>query len=239
MTNKFVCLHSGKCCEKSYTQINITIGDIIRIANFLKCDIKHLFDKNIVGLRAFGDGKNKFQISLGLQIPCVFRKNSKCDIYTVRPLNCRLFPYWILADIPKEKIKHYVDPSYKCVHQVSMTPQVKSIYKKYTKELANILEQESRLTEQLLHKYNLSGSLDISKLPDYLEVEKELKKLSLSHKDIKLEKKSDAVRICFANKSITKKVPIEFIKEIEKYRDENYFSRRKDLVNIDHILANI
>ena len=86
-------------------QINLTLGDIHRICEYLKIPVDELFAK-YVGLKPFGDPvTGGYEIDIGIHTPCVFRKTNKCRIYDSRPLNCRLFPFWILAKAPEEKLK--------------------------------------------------------------------------------------------------------------------------------------
>lgn len=133
------CNHCGLCCRDPLTQINLTIGDIWRIADFLKVNIEELF-KEKVGLNPFREPEfeNIYDIDLGLNLPCKFRVNQRCSIYPARPLNCRLFPQWVLAITPNEKIKDILKE-----HKCEYHPNKKEEYKKYRNELSKILFEES------------------------------------------------------------------------------------------------
>jgi len=147
------CNHCGLCCRDPVTQINLTIGDIQRIADFLKVDVEELF-KDKIGLNPFKEPnfENTYDIDLGLNLPCKFRKNNKCTIYKARPLNCRLFPQWILAEAPNDKIKQILGKDHKCEYDLSKKEQ----YKEYTQAVGNILFQEAEFYE-LFKKINIKG----------------------------------------------------------------------------------
>jgi len=146
------CNHCGLCCKDPVTQINLTVGDIWRIADFLKVNIEELF-KDKIGLNPFREPEieNIYDIDLGLNLPCKFRKNNRCIIYPVRPLNCRLFPQWILAEAPDEKIKQLLK-EHKCEYDLKN----KEKYRKYKQEIAKILFQEAEFYE-LFKKINIKG----------------------------------------------------------------------------------
>ena len=146
------CNHCGLCCRDPLTQINVTVGDIQRIADFLKVDIEELF-KEKIGLNPFKEPEfeNTYDIDLGLNLPCRFRKNNRCMIYEARPLNCRLFPQWVLANAPNEKIKEILK-DHKCEYDLSK----KQEYKRYSDAVGNILLQEAEFYE-LFKKINIKG----------------------------------------------------------------------------------
>ncbi len=134
------CAHCGKCCTSKGIQINVTIGDIWRIASHLDIPIARLFPENIA-LNPFKDpGTKEIEMDLGLNIPCRFRKENRCSIYPVRPLNCRLFPYWVIASVD-EKDLPTVLKGHKCSYEIKN----KEKYKAYSKQLGNILLEEDNL----------------------------------------------------------------------------------------------
>jgi Fe-S-cluster containining protein len=195
MGSRFKCLHSGKCCEKVYTQINLTVGDIIRLAKFLDWPVEKLFNEYYIGLKPFGVSENRFDIELGLTIPCKFRLRRRCKVYEARPLNCRLFPYWILAEHPKERIEAMVDKSYRCVHRVKLDDKTRARYKEYKDKIVEILKQESVVTDELLRKHSLMQSVDLSHCPEYIDLENQIIELKEKYSGVKLEKKIDELRI--------------------------------------------
>jgi len=206
----------------------LTAGDIIRMADFLNWPVEKLFSEGFVGLRPFGVKENLFEINLGLQIPCKFRNNKQCDIYEARPLNCRLFPYWVFADIPKEKIPKYVDESYECVHNVELDEKTLEFYKKYCKEIALILEEESKITERLLKKFDLIYEMDVSKQDGYSSIARKLTMLMMKYKGVEFEKKYDEIRIQFATEKIDREIPDKFIFQLNRLRENpNIFSIEK------------
>lgn len=85
----FKCTECGKCCTGSPGYIWVTEHEIIAIADFLNLSID---DFSARYLRVVDD-----RISL-LELPknydCIFLKDKKCQIYSVRPKQCRTFPWW-------------------------------------------------------------------------------------------------------------------------------------------------
>ena len=150
------CNHCGLYCKGPLTQINVTIGDIWRIADFLEIDVEELF-KDKIGMNPFREPEfeNIYDIDLGLNLPCKFRINERCSIYPVRPLNCRLFPQWILAEFPEDKIKEILK-DHKCEYDLSK----KQEYKKYVDVVGKILLEESKFYE-LFKKVNIKGLFEV------------------------------------------------------------------------------
>ncbi|MBD3248433.1 hypothetical protein GF336_00120 [Candidatus Woesearchaeota archaeon] len=153
------CNHCGRCCTSEGIQINVTIGDIWRIANYLNIPIARLFPEKI-SLNSFKDPRTKeTELDLGLNIPCRFRKDNRCSIYPARPLNCRLFPYWVIAAID-EKDLSTVLKGHKCSYSI----KDKERYKAYSKQLGNILLEEDKLFNIKGRKLDKETILEMEKI---------------------------------------------------------------------------
>lgn len=175
------CNHCGLCCRDPRTQINLTVGDIYRITDFLKISVEDLFKKH-VRIIPFGDyDLIHYDLDLGLNLPCKFRLKERCSIYSVRPLNCRLFPYWILSEAPLEKLKFLLD-KHKCSYDLAK----KENYTKYKEIVGNILLEESKFFE-------MNKKIDITKIKGFDDIkeqdlsEREDKKIRLIKENIKVE----------------------------------------------------
>ena len=164
----FKCRNCGKCCSAFYSQINITIGDLIRISGFLEKPINYIL-RNFVGINPFGDPENptKFSYELGINMPCLLRKNEKCSVYWARPLNCRLFPYWVLVQTFVFNKNKIIDVSYKCMNNLELKRDKIKKYSDYSKLVGDILIQEASLTDNILYKLKIKHSIDLSKNKDY------------------------------------------------------------------------
>ena len=160
---KFKCLHCGRCCVNVCTQINVTLGDIKRISEFINKPIEYFFEKHI-GINPFGDPENKnfYDYELGLNIPCNIRVNKRCVIYEARPLNCRLFPYWILANAPKEEIKEIIDNTHKCIIDFEFDERERPKYREFFGKMSNVLLRESKITDEFMEKNNFKDSIKLS-----------------------------------------------------------------------------
>ena len=155
----FNCKHCGQCCIDECTQINLSIGDIIRICRFLKCNVGDILPK--IGIKPFGDPEtaNHYDYELGLNIPCEFRRGDACTIYPARPLNCRIFPYFFLGNFEKEKLKDVIDPSHKCISEgIEFNEEEKEKYRKYSEFIGKLILEEDKVTEQFYNKNNLKQS---------------------------------------------------------------------------------
>jgi len=168
MKASFKCRNCGKCCSAFYAQINLTIGDLIRISGLLEKPINYIL-RNFVGINPFGDPENptKFSYELGINMPCLLRKNEKCSAYEARPLNCRLFPYWILVQDFVFNKKEMIDASYKCMNNLELKRGKIKKYSDYSKVVGDILVQEASLTDNILYKLKIKHSIDLSKNKDY------------------------------------------------------------------------
>lgn len=86
---RFECTGCGQCCTGSPGYTWVSIKEIMEIADYLKISIDEFSKKY---LRIVGD-----KISLlehQVTFDCVFLKDKKCQIYPVRPTQCRTFPWW-------------------------------------------------------------------------------------------------------------------------------------------------
>jgi hypothetical protein len=85
----FECTGCGQCCTGSPGYVWVTREEIESIAAHLNLSIKE-FSRNFLR-------KIEGQFSLIELLPsydCVFLKDKKCSIYSVRPIQCRTFPWW-------------------------------------------------------------------------------------------------------------------------------------------------
>ena len=198
MRASFKCMNCGKCCNAFYAQINVTVGDLIRISDFLEKPIGYTL-RNFVGINPFGDPDNpiKFSYELGINMPCLLRKNEKCSVYEARPLNCRLFPYWVLVQAFVFNKKEIIDESYKCMNNLELERDKIKKYSNYSKIIGGILVQEASLTDNILYKLNIKHSLDLSENKDYKKILNKYKNKKTKHglKEFETEKIRLAKRI--------------------------------------------
>lgn len=141
----FKCNDCGFCCKgEKGIQVNLTVGDIYRICEFLMITVEEFFDK-YGGLKPFKDPRKPdgYDIDMGLEMPCKFWKNGKCSIYSARPLNCRIFPYWLLVRAPEDKLKGLLKG--KCEYTLDKKSMKK--YEDYQKKVGDIIMLESSMYE--------------------------------------------------------------------------------------------
>lgn len=160
----FNCNDCNGCCEDTATQISLTLGDIFRLSSFTGKNSLEMYKENIIGLYPFADSDGTFNLDLGLKIPCKFRtiinpslNVKQCSSYDSRPLNCRLFPYWILATSPDHIITD-MKKNHPCgvaLKNSSIDNNDKEVYKKYVKYLSLIMEKEDIYTEFFISNQNI------------------------------------------------------------------------------------
>lgn len=90
---RFTCTECGKCCTGAPGYVWMTQEEIKRIADFLERDDGWLPDDR---LRRVGFRYSLTEKSNG---DCVFLQSDSngkriCSIYSVRPLQCRTWPFW-------------------------------------------------------------------------------------------------------------------------------------------------
>ncbi len=147
----FSCQHCGKCCEDTVVQINLTFGDIQRLSAGSKKSVAELFSAGIVGFNPFFNPESeKYDIELGLNKPCKLRVNGKCSMYHARPLNCRLFPIWLIARAPADKLPKILSPGFKCGIGLKLSAAEKKAYRHYSDVLGEILLVESEKSDKIL-----------------------------------------------------------------------------------------
>jgi len=86
---RFKCTGCGQCCTGAPGYVWVIEEEIEQIADYLQLTTKEFSKKYL--------RKVKGRYSL-IEMPktydCVFLKENKCQIYPVRPTQCRTFPWW-------------------------------------------------------------------------------------------------------------------------------------------------
>ncbi|MCB9359253.1 hypothetical protein H6503_04940 [Candidatus Woesearchaeota archaeon] len=165
----FRCNHNGRCCEDPTTQISLTLGDIWRLCKAHKKSALDLYKEGIIGVFPFGDPfkDDEFETDIGLFVPCKHRifneKMGKkiCSVYEHRPINCRLFPIWILAEAPMNEIMDLVK-NHQCGECCGVDEDFeedRKIYQKYKGALVEIIEREIQLSDPFYESLGLKKRL--------------------------------------------------------------------------------
>ncbi|MEE9594533.1 MAG: YkgJ family cysteine cluster protein [Candidatus Hydrothermarchaeales archaeon] len=95
---EFACLDGCvRCCADEGMPLELTLGDLMRISNYLDVSMEKLFDDYCQLMWNRIPNTPYFIPSTGLVFPCGFLKEEECVVYDVRPLHCRLFPENILT----------------------------------------------------------------------------------------------------------------------------------------------
>lgn len=86
---RFKCTECGQCCTGAPGYAWVNDDEIQAIAKFLKLDVETFgkrYLRYVNGRYALLEQRETFD--------CIFLKNKKCQIYPVRPTQCRTFPWW-------------------------------------------------------------------------------------------------------------------------------------------------
>lgn len=88
----FSCKGCGHCCSGEPGFVFLSSEEIDSIASFLdmeRDDFLTAFTRRI-------DRGEYYEVSLRerADYSCIFLKNNRCEIYPVRPLQCRTYPFW-------------------------------------------------------------------------------------------------------------------------------------------------
>jgi len=87
---RFECTECGECCTGAPGYIWVSKNEVIAIAEHLNISLEKFGQQYLrqVGKRwsLLEDPKN---------FDCIFLKDNKCQIYPVRPMQCKTFPWWL------------------------------------------------------------------------------------------------------------------------------------------------
>lgn len=87
---RFKCTGCGQCCTGAPGYVWVTDEEIEAIANHLKVDIIDFHRRYV---RQVGNRKSLLEDPRSYD--CIFLKENKCQIYSLRPKQCRTFPWWV------------------------------------------------------------------------------------------------------------------------------------------------
>ncbi|HUO10267.1 MAG TPA: YkgJ family cysteine cluster protein [Phycisphaerae bacterium] len=95
----FECTQCGNCCTGSPGYVWLTIDDMEKIADHLGLpfdDFTRTYVRRIAGGKG---GGNRFSLLEKKNYDCVFltrddKGKAGCRIYSVRPMQCRTWPFW-------------------------------------------------------------------------------------------------------------------------------------------------
>ena len=86
---RFQCTGCGQCCTGAPGYVWLSAQEIDDIAQHLKIskeEFMRRYTRSVFGRYSLIEDKTTFD--------CVFLKEKKCQIYPVRPKQCRTFPWW-------------------------------------------------------------------------------------------------------------------------------------------------
>lgn len=87
---RFKCTECGQCCTGAPGYAWVTDKEIEAIAAYLKMTVKDFSKKYL----RYVNGRYSL-LEKKVSFDCIFLKDKKCQIYPVRPSQCRTFPWWV------------------------------------------------------------------------------------------------------------------------------------------------
>jgi len=85
---KFECTGCGACCSGEPGQVYMNEGEVAKLAAFLNEEVAAVKERDL------------YQIDAGYGIKernngdCYYLKDNKCSVHSVRPTQCRTYPFW-------------------------------------------------------------------------------------------------------------------------------------------------
>jgi len=98
---RFKCQQGCSSCCKSGGVVLISDEDVPKISKYLKLSIEDFLKRYTKK-----DGKKIFLIDREIN-DCIFLEDDKCQIYPVRPAQCKTFPFWP-QNLKSEKRWHII-----------------------------------------------------------------------------------------------------------------------------------
>lgn len=89
---RFKCTECGQCCTGAPGYVWVSDEEIIAMAEHLKLPLEEFVPRY---LRLVNGRYALLERPVSpTTYDCIFLKNKKCSVYTVRPRQCRTFPWW-------------------------------------------------------------------------------------------------------------------------------------------------
>ncbi len=86
---RFECTGCGNCCKLDGGKVFVTAKEAETIAAFLHITEEEFHQRYIADRE-----QGKYVLKDGDADNCIFLKNNRCEIYEVRPIQCKTFPFW-------------------------------------------------------------------------------------------------------------------------------------------------
>lgn len=86
---RFKCTGCGQCCTGAPGYVWVTDEEIEALATHLKIDVikfHQLYVRQV--------GERKSLLEHPRTYDCIFLKDKKCQVYSLRPKQCRTYPWW-------------------------------------------------------------------------------------------------------------------------------------------------
>ena len=150
------------------------------------------------------------------------KEKDKCMIHPFRPLNCRIFPYWILVHFHHLKI---CDNTTDCLANLKLDEQEVKKYREYSKKLGEIIEEEREITNNVLKGLGAVKQINLKDNPKFLELKiKNLDKKEFARQEIKLcmsliDQDDYKEVINRLEQKITKKIRKQAMENLEKTKE--------------------
>ena len=89
---RFSCTRCSSCCRKESGFVYLSENDLSRLANEFQMKYDP-FIQTWCRWVSFDFGRERLSLKEKSNFDCIFW-NNQCTVYHVRPLQCRVFPFW-------------------------------------------------------------------------------------------------------------------------------------------------
>ena len=86
----FGCTECGQCCSHPEGVVELTSDELTALADYLGIDEGEFRERYI----SKGQNDDVFELQSHKNGDCIFLEDERCQVYEVRPLQCRTYPFW-------------------------------------------------------------------------------------------------------------------------------------------------
>lgn len=157
------------CCRDECLNVELVLGDIFRISDFLELELSDFFNDYVIIKPLFLPELQRCYSPIPpLPTPCPFLDDKKCKIQEVKPITCIIFPKKLigLGEV-NSTFRHY----YPCLRDI---PEIEYLY---IEEFIKIYLKEYSLLNKLMCPAGVDGTFFRGCDKEYDEVKYEIPRI--------------------------------------------------------------
>lgn len=96
---RFRCMRCAECCRHVENTVIIEVKDAFYIAKHLGITVSEFYEKYTEMLMLEDTGFPVFALkTTGKDKSCIFLKGKRCTIQSIKPITCKMYPFWVHPD---------------------------------------------------------------------------------------------------------------------------------------------